>query len=181
MATSRGKAEVRSYLAGLPAQIERKLLRGAAKAAAAVVMDEAKSRVTSEEVRDALTMKSKAVPGRITVTITVAPGWARSVGTWLEYGTAPHFISVDDSQRRGRSVGRINRQVKSADGERSLVIGGQFVGTTVHHPGARPHPFLRVSLDLKQAEAIAAAQAFITSRVSPAGVTGSDEPEGDDA
>ena len=176
MATTRGKAEVKSFLAQLPAQIERKVLRGAARAAGAVVMDEAKARVTSDEVREALTMRSQATPGRIVVKINVKPGWARSVGTWLEYGTSPHFITVDDSQRQGMSAGRINRVEKKG----TLVINGQPVGATVHHPGARPHPFLKVSLDLKEGEAVAAAQSFINSRVSPAGITGSDEPEGED-
>ena len=176
MVSVKGGGLGKRVIAQLPAQIERKLLRGAARAAGAVLVDEAKARVTSDEVRDALTMRSQATPGRIVVKINVKPGWARSVGTWLEYGTSPHFITVDESQRQGMSVGRINRVGKKG----TLVINGQPVGATVHHPGARPHPFLKVSLDLKEAEAIAAAQSFINSRVSPAGITGSDEPEGED-
>ena len=85
-----------------------------------------------------------------------------------ETGTAPHFIRVDDSQRRGMGINRINKSVK----EGSLVINGKFVGATVHHPGARPHPFLRPALDMKEGEAIAAAQAYIDARITPSGITG---------
>ena len=194
MVSVKGGGLGKRVIAQLPAQIERKLLRGAARAAGAVVMDEAKAQVTSDEVRDGLTMTSKVEPGRITVKITVKGAWAHSVGLWLEYGTSAHFITVDESQREGRTVGRVNRLEKGGstviagarrvnkEGEKgSLVIGGQFVGTTVHHPGARPHPFLAVALDHKKMEAVAAAQAFINSRITPAGITGSDEPEGEDA
>ena len=50
------------------------------------------------------------------------------------------------------------------------MINGHFVGTAVHHPGARPHPFLRPALDTKEGEAIAAAQSYINGRVWPAGI-----------
>jgi len=85
---------------------------------------------------------------------------------WLEYGTAPHLISVDDSQRQGLSVRRVNDRVNAG----SLVINGNFVGTTVHHPGARPHPFMRPALDTKEGEARAAAQSYINSRISRSGI-----------
>ena len=62
-----------------------------------------------------------------------------------------------------------------------MIIGGKFVGETVWHPGAKPHPFLRPSLDIKGAEAIAAAQSYINAHVTPSGIVASAEPEGDDA
>jgi len=173
--TVRGKSSVRQFMAGLPAEIERKLLRGAGRAAARVVADDAKQRCVSSDVRDAIKTRVGAADGRIVAKVQVR-GPGAYIAPWLEYGTAPHFISVDDSQREGRSVGRINRQAKSG----SLVINGQFVGSTIHHPGARPHPFLRPALDTKQGEAIAAAQGYINSRVSRAGITGPAEADGGD-
>ena len=203
MVSVKGGGLGKRVIAQLPAQIERKLLRGAARAAATVIADDAKERLGARQaeveggakVTLADTIKVKT---RRTATGVVAKIKPEGPGTyvlpWLEYGTSPHFISVDDSQRQGRTAGRINRLEKGGstviagarrvnkEGEKgSLVIGGQFVGTTVHHPGARPHPFLRVALDSKQAEAVAAAQAFINSRITPAGITGSEEPEGEDA
>ncbi len=177
MATSRGGSDVRRFMAQLPAELEKKVLRGAARAGGKIIVAEAKDRSISFDVDDAIVMRTKADAGRITVKITVEKGWARSVAGWLEYGTDPHFISVDDSQRGGKSVGRVNKLTK--DG--SLVIGGNFVGSTVHHPGAKPHPFLRPALDIKGAEAIAAAQSYINARVTPSGIVGAAEPEGDDA
>lgn len=178
MVKVRGRQEVKAFLAQLPKQIEDKLLRPAAKRAARVIAEEAAARSESREVAEAITMKSRKGDGRITVTISVKPGWTYSLGVWLEWGTSAHFISVDESQRQGRSIGRINRLAKEPDSSHSLVIGGKFVGKTVLHPGARPHPFLRPALDTKEREAIAAAQTYINSRIGPGGITG--PAEGDD-
>jgi hypothetical protein len=175
MPTVRGRAEVASYIRRIPADLEKKVLRGAARAAANIVAEEAKTRSISHEVSSAIITRSRHEPGRVVVKITVRPGWAYSVGNWLEWGTSPHFITVDDSQREGRSVGKINELAK----EGSLVINGKFVGKTVHHPGAQPHPFLRPALDVKGGDAIAAAQQYINTRVTRAGIVGSDEAEGD--
>lgn len=172
MAQSRGRDRVRSFMAGLPAELEKKVLRGAARAAAGVVADEARRLVLAEETRDAITTKLKAEPSRIKVTVTVKPGWGRSIGFWLEYGTDPHFISVADEQRGGRTVARINKTG-------ALLIGGTFAAT-VHHPGAAAHPFLRPALDLKGRDAVAAAQGHINARVKRSGIVATDEPEGDE-
>lgn len=180
MAKFRGRAEVKQYMASLPGQLEG-VLRGAARAGAKVVEDKIKELTPSEEVRDNLRTRSRRADGRIVVLIDVRPGWARSLGIWLEWGTAPHFISVDDSQRLGMSVGRINKRVKEADGAASLVIGGKFVGTTVSHPGSKDHPAFRPALDLSEAQAIDAAQAYITSRIARGKIIGTNEPEEDAA
>lgn len=180
MPTVRGQNEVRRFLTSLPEQLERKVLRGAARAAAAIIAEEARERAIDDEVRDGVVIsKVKHDGDRLVVKITVRRGFARSVGFWLEWGTEPHFIAVDDRQRKGRGIGRINQQLREAKGDASLVINGQFVGKTIHHPGARPHPFLRPALDAKEREAIAAAQSFITARVTRAGIIGSGEPGGE--
>ncbi|MEG3089503.1 HK97 gp10 family phage protein [Sphingomonas sp. PB4P5] len=163
-------------MAGIPSQM-KKVLRGAGRAGAKVVEDEMKVRSISQDVDEAIVTKTKGDDTRIVVKITIKPGWARSVATWLEYGTDPHFISVDDSQRDGMTVKRVNEQTKTG----SLVIGGKFVGATVFHPGARAHPFMRVSLDVKEAEAVAAARSYINARVTRSGIVPTAEPEGDEA
>lgn len=169
MATSRGRDQVNRYINGIPAKMNA-VLRGAAKAAGEVIADEIKANTPSEAVRNDLRIKSRAGDDQIKVTIDVKPGWGRSIGIWLEWGTDAHFISVDKSQSQGRSVGRINKQVKENEGNASLVIGGAFVGTTVWHPGARPQPTFRPALDLKGDEARAAAQTYINAHVSRAGI-----------
>lgn len=172
MPTVRGKAEVRAFVGSIPAKLDG-VLRGAARAGGKVIAEEVKERTPSSEVRDGVRIQTRKGDDQIKVTIDVKPGWARSLGTWLEYGTAGHFISVDESQRGGRSIGRIN-QLADEHGA-SLVIGGNFVGKTVWHPGARPHPAFRPALDTKEAEAIAAAQSYINTRISRAGIAGQSE------
>ncbi|TCP64145.1 HK97 gp10 family phage protein [Sphingomonas sp. PP-CE-1G-424] len=176
MATSRGGAEVRRFIKRLPGELEKKVLRGAARAGGKIILAEAKERSVSSDVDDALVMRSKAEAGRITVKITVRKGWGRAIANWLEYGTDAHFITIAKEERGGKSVSRIN-----ASDKRTMIIGGKFVGETVWHPGAKPHPFLRPSLDIKGADAIAAAQSYINAHVTPSGIVASAEPEGDDA
>jgi HK97 gp10 family phage protein len=178
MPTSKGGSAVRSFIAGLPAEIEGKLLRGAARAAATVVADEAKSRTHSSRVRGAIRVATSAQEGRIVAKVQVK-GPGAYLAPWEEYGTRPHLISVDESQRHGMSIGRINKLASEPGQNHSLVIGGKFVGKTVMHPGAKPHPFLRPALDTKEGEAIEAAQAYIDARITPGGITG-DQVEGDD-
>lgn len=172
MPTVRGKGGVKQFFQQLPAKIEQNLLRGAARAGADVLADEIKARTPSQDVREGVRIRTKATPGRVVVKIDLEPGWARSVGNWLEYGTDPHFISVDDSQRQGMSTSRINRLGRAG----TLVIGGKPVGKTVHHPGARPHPAFRPALDAKEGEAIAAAQAHIDGRLARFGIGGNAGP-----
>lgn len=176
MPTVKGRAAAYAFIDNLPQEVETKLLRGAARAGANVIADDAKERAASDEVKEGITVRVKREPDRIVGTIGVVGAWARSLGIWAEYGTDPHYISVDDTQRGGRSIGRVNREVKSG----SLVINGQAVGKTVFHPGARKAPFLRPALDLSSAQAVAAAQAFITARVTRAGIVGPVDSEDDD-
>lgn len=173
MVTVRGKSEVRAYMAAVPVKMEP-VLHGASRAGGRVFAVAVEDNTTSEAVRAAVRLRTKTEGATIKTTVDVKPGWARSVANWLEWGTSAHFISVDDSQRGGRSVGRINQLTAENDGNSSLVIGGKFVGATVWHPGARPHPVFRPAQDLNEAEAIAAAQSYINARVSRKGIIGGD-------
>lgn len=163
MAKVSGQADVQRLFESIPANATA-ILRGAARAAANVVADEAKLRSISAEVSGAIKVRASTKGGTAVGKVQVR-GPGAYIAPWLEYGTAPHYISVNDTDRAGRSIGRINRLGK----EGSLTIGGAFVGASVFHPGARAHPFLRPALDTKEAEAIAAAQTYINSRVTPAG------------
>lgn len=173
MATVKGSAAVKRFLSGLPKEIEAKLLRGAGRAAGRVVADDAADRATSQEVRDNVVVKVSNRAGQVVVKVTVRPGWSYSLGVWEEWGTEPHFIKVAEDQRQGRSIGRINKLVR----EGSLVINGQFVGETVYHPGAQDAPFLRPALDTRGRDAVAAAQAYINSRIVGGRIVGTDQTE----
>lgn len=180
MPTVKGREEVRAFLRSIPEALEKKVLRGAARAGGRVIAEEAKQRSVSSEVSDAVKVSTRQTePGRVVAKVQVK-GDGAYIAPWLEYGTNPHFISVADDQRGGRGIKRINSQVKAADGNGSLVIGGKFVGATVFHPGARPYPFLRPALDAKEAEAIAAAQGYINTRLAREGLGGAEVPEADE-
>lgn len=150
----------------------RKILRGAARAGATVIADDAKQRVASDAVREGVIIgRSKEVDERITVKIAVKEGWARSLGTWLEYGTSAHFISVDPNFAEGRTAARVNKLDTDAAKEgrsgpgATLVINGKPVGATVFHPGTSAEPWLRTARDVKARDAIQTAQEYITTRV----------------
>lgn len=179
MVTTRGRAEVNRYFAELPGKIDG-VLRGAARAGGKVLSDEVKLLTPSDEVRENVRTRTRKDGDRIVVTVDVKPGFARAIGIWLEWGTSPHFISVDDSQRNGMSVDRINERANERDSSHSLVIGGNFVGATVFHPGSRPVPAFRPALDTRRDDAVAAAQSYINSRVRRSGIVGNDDGPGDD-
>jgi len=174
MATLKGRAEFSRFMQQLPDEM-RKVLRGAGRAGATVIADEAKARCISEEVRDSIKTAVRSSEDRVDAKIQTK-GQGAYLAPWVEYGTDPHFISVDESQREGMSVGRINKLHAAG----TLVINGHFVGTTVHHPGARPHAFLRPALDIKEGEAIAAAQNYINARITRSGIVGAADPEGEE-
>ncbi len=192
MATRRGATATRRFIEQIPDQIRERVLPGAARAGAKVIAQEARDILgtrradgpagTSVLIADAVKVRVRKGDGRVVARVMMA-GPGAYVAGWLEYGTAPHFISVDSSQRAGRTAGRINaieksgsivvagaRRVNNESGKGSIVIGGQFVGTTVHHPGARPTPFLRPALDRKGDAATDAAQAYINAHVTRAGI-----------
>jgi hypothetical protein len=166
-----------AFLDRLPAKLERNTLRGALRAAAMVVAADAKERTTSSEVREGIYVTTGAKDGGVYAKVKLK-GFAASVGIWGEYGTAAHWISIDKRDRKV-SIRTINRNERL---NHSLVIGGAFVGPSVHHPGARPHPFLRPSLDAREADAIKAAGDYIRSKLEAHGLDAPDfgVSEGDD-
>lgn len=178
MAFLNGLPATRATMRRLPDQL-RGVLRGAGRAGGKVFAEYIEEETESDDVRDALRIWTKEEEGVITTKVDLKPGWGRTVGYWMEWGTEGHFISVDASQRGGRSVGRINQQVREAGSDRSLVIGGKFVGATVWHPGARPQPVFRPARDLRAAEAKAAAQAYINARVKGGVIVPAGEGDGE--
>ncbi|THG40439.1 HK97 gp10 family phage protein [Sphingomonas olei] len=177
MAKVRGGAATRRYMTQLPELLRERVLRGAARAGAKVIAEGAKERLggrTAEgpggadvlianSVKVQVKLKGEIVRGRI---LLRGPG--AYVGRWLEYGTDPHFISVDPQYRQGMTARRINKRISDGDDglKATLMINGKPVGTSVWHKGARKVPFLRPAVDTLEREAIAAAQAYIDVRIA---------------
>ena len=166
-----GKADFDHLIEATKAQID-KIARGAARAGANVIAAEAARLCHDPEVAKSIGVGTRVEPGIATATVRTR-GRGAYRAPWAEHGTDPHFISVDDSQSDGRTVRRINRL--------GLVINGKFVGKTVHHPGARPFPFLRPAFDTQSSAAFAAAGAYIQRRLTKEGLLSPPaEPENDE-
>jgi hypothetical protein len=133
-------------------------------------------------IADSVKVRVKLSEGTVRARVLLK-GPGAYVGRWLEYGTDPHFISVDPALRGGRTARRTNAQIADGNGDlkATLLINGKPVGTSVYHPGARRHPFMRPASDTQESAAIAAAQSYIHAHVTRRGIVAAAEPEGDEA
>lgn len=168
----RGLDVLDKMLATLPQKLERNIMRGAMRAAAKPIQEQAKRTVqkVSGETARGLKVFTSARTG-IVKSYVRATGLHFSVAHWLEYSTKGHWIKVPEAEKpinwqRGRNFGRrvsmrtINRI------HHSLKIGLRFIGPTVWHPGARAYPFLRPALDGQGQAAVLAAADYIKARLT---------------
>jgi len=175
MAEVKGKRTLDAFLASLPAKLETNILRPALRAGAEVIADRQREMCRSEEVRQDIKVSTSAKGGIVTAKVQVK-GPHAFIAPWLEFGTTEHFITVDETQREGRTVRRMNRQLR----EGSLVINGQFVGDTVLHPGAKPYPFFRPGYDAAQGEAVDVIGTRIRAKLTPSGINTPDNGPAED-
>lgn len=176
-----GLADLNKFLQQLPAKMEQNVLRGALRAGANVIKDEAKRLVPvsapnsrnkkrygfrAGTLRDSIRVSARVKNGRVTASV-YAGGQTKSgaevyYASWVEFGTAAHAIMA--KQANGKNAARrLNRQAKRSG---SLQIGGRFVGSVVMHPGSRPRPFMRPALDGRAQAAVLAAAEYIKKRLA---------------
>jgi len=181
-ATIRGVSDLREFLAQLPGNLEAKILRGALRAGAEVIAEGAREGTVSSEVRASIGTTTRVEKGIVTAKVqTKGPG--AYLAPWEEFGTDPHFISVDGSQAGGMTVRRVNRKVRDKNDPleaESLKINGKFVGATVHHPGAKKNAFMRNAVDTRSTAAIEAIGGYINTRLTKEGLAAPAPPESDD-
>jgi len=177
----KGLSDLNKFLQQLPAKMEQNVLRGALRAGANVIKDEAKrlapvSAPNSRNkkrygfragtLRDSIRVSARVKNGRVTASV-YAGGQTKSgaevyYASWVEFGTAAHAIVAKGA--KGKNIARrLNRQAKKLA---ALNIGGRFVGASVMHPGARPRPFMRPALDGKAQAAVLAAAEYIKKRLA---------------
>jgi HK97 gp10 family phage protein len=159
-----GADELERLLRELPAKLEAKLLRGALRSAAQVVLTEAEARVAHKTGR-------LAASGRVSTSISASRGEVHAkvifgggnvfYPVMVERGTKPHFITANGS---GPNARRLNRFARSG----ALKIGNGVFVKTVNHPGAHPEPFLGPALDAKFEEAVEAARKYIEDHLPEA-------------
>lgn len=170
----KGLAQLQKLLDTLPAKLEANVMRGALRAGMKPVRAAAKSNVrrVSGLLADGLKIGARIDrrSGNVTAYV-VSRGAHAYIAKFVEYGTRPHLISVDESEkpinarltsRRGVltrvSMRTVNRIV--------LAIGNVFVGTKIHHPGAHAYPFMLPALDNQAAAAVGEAAAYMKKRLA---------------
>lgn len=167
----KGLDELQKFLDQLPAKMEANIMRGALRAGTKVIKNKAALNINNQsgDLAGGLRISTRIKDG-IVKSVLAARGIAGYRAMWVEYGTKPHLISVQEdekkinyrlSAKRGRkvleSMTTVNRRV--------LQIGGNFVGPVIQHPGSKPHPFLRPALDSGANEAIIATAEYIKIRL----------------
>ena len=142
----KGLAGLQALLDELPARIEGNVVRGALRAGAKVVSDEAKRLCPvgkTGDLRDSIRVSLRSKHGRITA--TVKAGNARAFyAHMVEFGTARHWIKPKN--------------------RKSLFVAG-LLREAVDHPGAKKEPFMRPAIDGKADEAIDAMAAYLRERI----------------
>ncbi|MDO8694840.1 MAG: HK97 gp10 family phage protein [Sheuella sp.] len=176
--TISGLKELDELLKNLPAKIEGNVMRGALRAGQKVMLDGAKQNLASITKQDTGLLEKSL---RISFSRKSQKyGWLRShliagseeayYAHMVEFGTVAHYISIKKSARPGRmtrkgekkyGISTINKMVKRG----SLVIGGNFVGQSVVHPGSKPKPFMRRTFDSYNIPAINASVDYIRKRL----------------
>lgn len=146
----KGGKELQAFLNTLAPKIEQNIMRGALRAGAKVIAEEAKQNVSvkSGDLRDSIRVGTKAKRGQVTA--TVKAGNKKAYYTrFIEFGTAAHEIKPKDAK--------------------SLFFAGMF-GDLIAHPGNRAKPFMRPALDSKSNEAIEEVGKMISKRLTKEGI-----------
>ncbi len=181
--TITGGRELDELLQTLPTKMQKNINRAGLRAGAVVLRDRAKANVPvqSGELRNSVRITSRARGADVSVSVKAGNSVAY-YARFVEYGTRPHLVQVSDRDRgvNGRtgrqvSITTINRQ------RRSLQIGGNLIGPSVQHNGARPKPFMRPAVDEALREAIAAITKKIRERLSAQGLNSPAPDVGDPA
>lgn len=161
----KGLAQLHRMYDRLPEMMARDIVPPAIAAGMEVIKTEAQSNIRSQSglLADGLAIDVESKGFKVTCSLR-ATGPHSHVAHLVEFGTKPHFISVSDedrgiNRRTGKplSMRTVNR--------RALQIGANFIGPIVHHPGARPQPFMLPALDSRGQDALATAAAEINRRL----------------
>ncbi|KKC27305.1 hypothetical protein [Sphingomonas sp. SRS2] len=181
----KGRAEMDAFLQTLAPKLGRSIVRGGMRELAKVVAEEAKVLVNSDAVRGSIGVSGRMMPDGTIISKVRTKGKGAFIAPWLEFGTAAHFISIDldarpeSKTRRGVrkwSIGLINKAAKRG----SLIIGNQFVGASVHHPGAEAKAFLRPAADNALGRGMEAMGQYIRARLTKEGLDAPDLGGSDD-
>ncbi len=143
-----GLADLQRQLDELPARLERNVLRGALRAGARVIQDEAKRHVP---------VKSGALRDSIRVSMRVRGGlvqaFIRAGGRGKGEPFYAHLVEFGTSAHEERPKGA-----------KSLFFAGVF-SSVINHPGAQEKPFMRPAFDGGAPRALDAVVDYLTTRI----------------
>ena len=173
-----GLKELNDVLKSLPEKIEKNVMRGALRAGQKVMLDGAKAKVGSVTKKDtgllekSLRIRFNRKSGKF--------NWIRSYliagdkdayySHMVEFGTVAHWITIKKEARLSRMTRRgpkkygistHNEMLKNG----SLVIGKNFVGASVAHPGSKEKPFMRRTFDSYSNAAMSASVEYLRKRI----------------
>lgn len=145
-----GLRELTESLANVPDKLRDKILRGAMRAGAKAVLDEARRQVPVDtgQLQKGLRISTR-LKGDNVVASVKAGGPHGHLANWIEHGTAAHEIMAKDGG--------------------VLLINGESFATAVQHPGTNPRPFMRPALEAKATEAVREVGNYMKKRLERAG------------
>lgn len=150
-----GGEDIAKALEAMKVEIERNMMRGAMRAGAQVILEEAKSRVPQDTgaLRDSLRIRTGAKGGKVFA--YVQAGRSKKKGDpfyahLVEYGVKRHVIIAGGGTKAGKA----------------LAAGARILGEKVDHPGFAAKPFMRPALDAKAQSAIDSIAAYLRKRIS---------------
>lgn len=181
----KGFNELQKFLDELPAKMEANIMRTAMRAGANVIKTAAQANLVANgsdktgDLSDSMRVSTRILSTGKVVAKVQTHSSPNNLAIWVEYGTAAHYIKVSDKDRPTRkkrngtvkmvSMKTLNKMVNTG----SLAIGGKFVGPSVHHPGARPKPYMRPALDQYADKALLAVGEAIRKRLTKRGLDAS--------
>ncbi len=148
-----GLSQLQAFLDQLPVKIQKNVMRGALRAGMNVVKPVAQSDIhsISGALAKSLYVSTRTKGSTVTATLSAGRGFgkkgtpARNLPLWVEFGTAAHNVAA----KAGKSLAFLNVFRKD-----------------IHHPGARPKPFMRPALDQQAQPAVIAAAEYIKARLA---------------
>lgn len=158
----KGLRELDRFLSALPKNMQQNAYGAGLRAAAKVVVTEARIRAPKASGKMAKAIKSGSVrrnaDGHMAISVRLDPRGNDHafLGLFHEYGVAPHYINAGNADVSARKLTQSVRRGGDDAGADVLVINGSLVSGAVLHPGHAAQPFLRPALDIRADEAVRA-------------------------
>jgi HK97 gp10 family phage protein len=159
MGVIKGLDEIKAKLKGLEEKIVSNINRSAANAGATALRKEAQNNLNPKHKKKLGQQRSRRLSKRAGYDVySVGPLAEHWQLTFLEYGAAPHDISI-----KTKKILAVTETSKRSGG--STI---DFIGTTVKHPGITPTHFLSRALSEGQEKAFEAIRKQYWKRIEKA-------------